>query len=119
MAALDDAIAFLRTCAPVNRLTPAQPLAQAANDHLLECFFNDLKGAFANDGQDVSQRLDQYCQWFGPVGQAMVWAEDDPGSIVMKLLVSDGDSQRINRRAVLNPHFQVSAPPFALFCCDG
>jgi uncharacterized protein YkwD len=107
VAALDDAIAFLRTCNPVNRLTAVHPLAQAANDHLLECFFNDLKGPFANDDHDVSQRLDQYCQWYGPVGQVMAWAEDDPSSIVMKLLVSDGDPRRMNRRALLNPQFQV------------
>ena len=103
VAALDEAIAFLESAAPLGPLRFNEGLAAAAAAHARDVGPRgslDHRGA---DGSRLSDRLNRLGAWHGLIAEAISTGEDEARQVVIQLLVDDGVPGRGHRRTIFDP----------------
>ena len=103
LAAYDEAIAFLETTRPVGPLRFNEGLARAARLHARDIGPRGTLDHVGSDGSRLSDRLNRLGTWQGLVAENISTGEEEPGQVVIQLLVDDGVASRGHRHNLFNP----------------
>jgi len=106
VAAVDEAILFLRTAKPLPPLEYSKGLSGAAAELVRE---EGEKGTVGHTGErsgGMTQRVERHGKWEGSVGENLSYGSDDARSVVMQLLIDDGVPGRGHRKNIFNPSFR-------------
>lgn len=115
IAAVDEAINFLRAAKPAPALELSEPAFLAARDHSADLISNGLVGHIGSDGSKPNDRVDRYGKWLGAIGEAIVYKMDSARNVVIGIIIDDGTAGRGHRNDLFNIdyHFagiSISAP---------
>jgi hypothetical protein len=97
-AAYDECVRFLRSAESAQETTPSKGLTKIANELLTVVQKDPAQLA----GVDMSAIIDKYGSFTGAFNRVMECGGATPEQIVMNLLVSDGETTRSQRNALLN-----------------
>ncbi len=104
-AAVEEALAFLRSAEPLPLLTPSRGMSQAAKDHV-----NDM-GKNGSTGSDDSQpwdRVNRHGTWGGTIAESISFGRNNPRDVLIRLIIDDGYADRGNRNNIFEKEFQVT-----------
>ncbi|MEY2495312.1 MAG: hypothetical protein QOJ45_1804 [Verrucomicrobiota bacterium] len=111
MAALDEAIRFLRGASPQNALTLSPGMCRAAQDHCAD----QADGGFGHEGRDRShagQRIARYGTFGGSWGENISYGKASARDVVLALIIDDGLPARKHRKNIFNPNFNFAGAAF-------
>ena len=103
-AALDEAIAFLKTVKPTNSLNTVNGLQRAANDHLNDLLKNNLTGHRGSNNSLPDARIALYGT-ANAVKELIAYTAPTARQIVLNLLIDDGTATRGHRLALLKSDY--------------
>lgn len=106
VAALDEAIAFLRATRPVPPLVPSGGLTHAARDHVADTGPAGLYGHVGSDGSKVDERVSRYGVWSGALGENIQYGGATAREVVANLIIDDGVPGRGHRALIFNPVYR-------------
>ena len=98
-ANVESCISYLKSLRPMHSLTWSNSLYLAAQAHVDDIGPKGIIGHNSSDGKEPSERVAQYCQWSGALGENIAYGCVDAEDIVTSLLVDDGvlaRGQRLN-----------------------
>lgn len=104
--AIDDAIQFLKTQKPVEKLELNDSITQACKDHV-----NDIgtKGLTTHEGSDdlnIGDRIERYAEWDGLAAESLDFGFKNAENIILDLLIDDGVKDRYQRYNLFNNKFK-------------
>jgi uncharacterized protein YkwD len=102
--AVDEAIRFLRHSHPLPPLAFSLGMAMAAAEHVAD----QAAGSIGHRGSDFSnggERMNRHGAWHTLWGENIAYGHDTPRSIVLALIVDDGQRARKHRKNIFNPAF--------------
>jgi uncharacterized protein YkwD len=105
VAAVDEAISFLRTTKPFRALKSSRGLSLAAKTHVKD----QQSGAIGHTGSDGSQpwdRMNRYGTWRGPVAENISYGSNTARGVVIQLIVDDGVPSRGHRVNIFNSAYR-------------
>lgn len=108
VAAVDEAINFLRTVTPVAPLKVVKGMCLAAKDHASDLATKGISGHRGSDGSSPNARLDRYGSWETAVGETIVYEISTARQIVISLIIDDGVPNRGHRRNIFDPNYRVA-----------
>ena len=95
--AIDDAIQFLKTLKPVERLEYNDGIAQACKDHVADIGSKGLTTHEGSDELNITDRIEKYVEWDGAVAESIDFGFKNPENILLNLLIDDGVQDRYQR----------------------
>jgi len=104
-AAVQEAIAFLQTCAPAPPVQLSKGLTQAGRDH---CYDIGPKGDVSHTGSDgstMSERMERYGQWNRAIAENISFSEKTGKDIIIQFIIDDGNASRGHRKNLFNPDY--------------
>lgn len=107
IAAVNEAIRFLRGARPLAPLADSPGIAMAAADHVAD----QARGAFGHAGSDRSnpgERMNHHGTWRGTWGEDISYGQSNARQIVIALIVDDGLPGRKHRNNIFNPAFNFA-----------
>jgi uncharacterized protein YkwD len=111
IAALDEAIRFLRRAQPQRPLIISPGMCRAAADHCAD----QLGGRRGHDGSDRSSpgdRLSRYGTWSMHWGENVSYGKSTAREIVLALIIDDGLRGRKHRQNIFNPNFSYAGAAY-------
>lgn len=108
VAAIDEAVVYLKQAKSVNTLRQAKGLDLAALAHLFDI---RQTGKFEHNGSDGStptERIARFGDVTGSASQIIGQGDLTPREIVMQLIVDNNDSQHKNRQRLLDGKFKMA-----------
>ncbi len=93
VAAVDEAIRFLRRTRPLSPLAISRGMSLGAAEHVTD----QRSGGYGHpgsDGTDPGERMNRYGVWSGGWGENISYGESNPRDIVIALIVDDGQRAR-------------------------
>ena len=108
VAAVDEAINYLRAAKPVPPLEAAEPACLAAKDHGVDLVTKGIMGHIGSDGTKPNDRVDRYGKWLGGIGEAIVYKVDTARNNVIGLIIDDGNATRGHRNDLFNPDYRFA-----------
>lgn len=100
-----EAINFLKTQYPVRELIYNEQLSQACLNHVNDIGSKGLVSHESSDGKNVSERVEQHCEWDGACGESIDFGSKTGVDIILSFLVDDGLNKRPQRKHLFNEHF--------------
>ncbi len=107
VAAVDDAIRFLRRAKPLAPLAFSEGMARAAAEHVAEQAGGGM-GHRGFGGSDPGERLSRHGTWSGRWGENISYGKSTAREIVLALIIDDGLRARKHRKNIFNPAFSVA-----------
>jgi uncharacterized protein YkwD len=111
MAALDEAIRFLRNAQPQSPLTLSPGMSRAAADHCAD----QASGGFGHAGRDsmhADGRIARYGTFGGCWGENISYGKSTARDVVLALIIDDGLPARKHRKNIFNPAFNFAGAAF-------
>ena len=108
IAAVDEAVGFLRAATPLPPLAINRGMCQAAKDHANDLALKGVSGHRGSDGSSPNARLERYGNWEGVVGENIVYDVSTAREIVIGLIIDDGTANRGHRRNIFDPNHHVT-----------
>ncbi|UCH98667.1 MAG: CAP domain-containing protein [Candidatus Aminicenantes bacterium] len=111
-SAVNEAIEFLRSTAPVPLLRVSRGLSAAAKAHAAD---QGPKGLVSHVGTDKStpdERMNRFGKWGTAFGENIEFGNFTAPEIVMQLIINDGVPERSHRKNIFNPLYQVVGVSF-------
>jgi uncharacterized protein YkwD len=102
VAAIDEAVRFLRSVQPLQPLTLSPGMCRGAADHCA-----DQAGGAMGHG-NPSGRMNRYGRWSVLWGENLSYGKTSARDIVLTLIVDDGLSGRKHRKNIFNPTFNYA-----------
>ena len=106
--AVDEAVAFLRSAAPLPALSAAPPLVRSARDHAKNIGPQGMTGHAGTDRSQPPDRINRYGTPRSSFGEAIAFGSISPRLIVVQLIVDDGVPDRGHRKSIFDPAFRVA-----------
>jgi len=107
IAALNDAITFLREQKPLPPFELRKGLTLAARDHLKDLITTGKSGHFGSDGSKPEDRASRYGAWKDSVGENIVYDTRSARDTVIGLIIDDGVANRGHRRNLFKLTFHA------------
>lgn len=108
IAAVDEAIGYLRAAQPLPPLAVNRGMCQAAKDHANDLALKGVSGHKGSDGSSPNARLERYGSWEGVIGENIVYDVSTAREIVIGLIIDDGTQNRGHRRNIFDPNHRVT-----------
>lgn len=108
LAAVDDAINFLRAQKPLPSLSIARGMCLAAKDQARDMTLKGLSGHTGSDGSLPKARVDRYGIWNGTVGENIIYDITTARQMVIGMIIDDGVATRGHRRNIFDPTYRVA-----------
>lgn len=112
VAAIDEAILYLESVAPVQPLIRSEGMSEGARDHVDNTGPAGDIGHTGSDGSVVGDRVNRYGTWHRRVGENISYGGDDAREFVMRLIIDDGVANRGHRTNVFAPDFRYIGVAF-------
>lgn len=112
VAAVNEAIEFLKSTAPVPLLRVSRGLCAAAKVHAED---QGPKGLVSHEGSDKStpdERMNRFGRWGQAYGENIEYGNFTAEEIVMQLIINDGVPKRSHRKNIFNPLYGVVGVSF-------
>ncbi len=106
IAALEEAIGFLRASQPVPALRPSRGMSLAAQMHA-RAQQSGAVGHSGNDGSQPSDRLNRFGTWQGGIAENIAYGGKTARGVVIQLIIDDGVPDRGHRINLFNPAYRV------------
>jgi uncharacterized protein YkwD len=108
VAAVDEAIRYLRSVPPASPLSASSGLAKAALDHIRDTGPKGMVSHTGSDGSTPRQRVERHGRWQTTLGENIAYHPmPSARRIVMLLIVDDGVPDRGHRTIIFNPAYKV------------
>lgn len=107
VAALDEAVAFMRTLKPLPPLELRAGMVLAAKDHVNDLVKTGKSGHKGSDGSSPGDRMSRYGNWADTLGEDIVYFSRSAREDVVALIIDDGTSNRGHRKNIFQPAFHV------------
>ena len=107
VAALDEAIRYLRSAKPVPPLDPSTGLSRAAKDHAKDQQNSGTMGHTGTDGSQPWDRMSRYGTWLRQSAENISYGSDNARDIIMQQIIYDGVHDRGHRANIFNPDYRV------------
>lgn len=107
VAALYEAINFVRLVKPLSPLEIRKGLVLGARDHLNDLVKTGKTGHRGSDGSSLEDRLNRYGNWSDTVGEDIVYYSRTARENVIALIIDDGVANRGHRKNIFKPAFGV------------
>jgi len=107
VAALEDAIAFLRTLKPLPPLEIRKGMVSGAKVHLDDMRASQRSGHTGSDGSKPEDRLSRFGSWQDSVGENIVYETRSARNDVIGLIIDDGVATRGHRKNLFKTTFKV------------
>jgi uncharacterized protein YkwD len=107
VAALNEAMRFIRSMNPVPQLSPSRGMSWGARDHVKDQGLSVSGGHRGSDGSQPWNRVNRYGIWEKSIGENIAYGSDKARNIVTYLIVDDGVPGRGHRKNIFNPEFRV------------
>ncbi len=107
VSAVNEAIEFLKSTAPVPLLRVSKGLCSAAKVHAED---QGPKGLVSHEGSDNStpdERMNRFGKWGTAFGENIEYGNFTAPEIVMQLIIDDGVPGRGHRKNIFNPLYRV------------
>jgi uncharacterized protein YkwD len=104
--AVYDAIQFLKTQKPVDRLEFNDNIARACKDHANDIGEKGLATHEGSDDKNISDRIEKYCEWDGATAESLDFGFKTAENIIINLLIDDGVKDRYQRLNLFNEKFK-------------
>ena len=111
VAAIDDAIRFLRSADPVQPLTLSPGMSRGAADHCADQA-GGRRGHGGSDWSSPGDRMNRYGTWGTLWGENVSYGKASAREIVVALIVDDGLRARKHRKNIFNPTFNYAGAAF-------
>ncbi|MCA1850181.1 MAG: CAP domain-containing protein [Acidobacteria bacterium] len=108
IAAVDEAINFLRAQTPLPPLTIARGVCLAAKDHAVDLSTKGVQGHRGSDGSTPNARVDRYGRWDIAIGETIVYEVGAAREMVIALIIDDGVPNRGHRRNIFDSNHRVT-----------
>jgi uncharacterized protein YkwD len=108
VAALDEAIHFLKAQKPLAPLSWSEGLADSAADLVRDQGASGQIGHTGSRSGDMLQRIERHGSWISTVAENIGYGPDTARMMVMQLIIDDGVSDRGHRKNIFNPAFKVA-----------
>lgn len=102
VAAVKEAITYLKDQKVLSKLSLDPSLCKAARDHANDTGPKGLTGHDGSDGSTVSDRVERYCKWTVTLCENIDYGIKPGQLVVLSLLVDDGVKTRGHRKNLLN-----------------
>jgi uncharacterized protein YkwD len=107
VAALDEAIAFMRRLSPLPPLELRAGMVLAAKDHVNDLVKTGKSGHKGSDGSSPGDRMSRYGDWSDSLGEDIVYFSRNARDDVIALIIDDGVSTRGHRKNIFQSAFHV------------
>lgn len=108
LAAVDEAINFLRAQKPLPALTLAKGMCFAARDHAKDMTLKGITGHKGSDGSIPDTRVQRYGFWDGTVGENIIYDIKTARQMVIGMIIDDGVANRGHRRNIFDTTYRVA-----------
>lgn len=108
IAAVDEAINFLRAAQPLPAFGVAKGICSAAADHARDLAGKGINGHRGSDGSMPNARVDRYGAWDAAIGETLVYEVSTARLIIISLIIDDGVPNRGHRRNIFDPTYHVT-----------
>jgi uncharacterized protein YkwD len=107
VAALDEAINFLRSVRPLPSLESRNAMVLAAKDHLSDLVRSGRSSHEGSDGSLPGGRISRYGIWSESVGEDIIYHSRRAREDVVSLIIDDGVANRGHRKNIFKANFRV------------
>ncbi|HEX8844273.1 MAG TPA: CAP domain-containing protein [Pyrinomonadaceae bacterium] len=108
IAAVDEAINFLRAQQPLPAFEASKGVCSAASDHAKDLAGTGISGHRGSDGSSPNARVDRYGRWEGAIGETIVYEVTTARQIIIALIIDDGVPNRGHRRNIFDPNYKLA-----------
>jgi uncharacterized protein YkwD len=112
VSAVNEAIEFLTSTAPMPLLRVSRGLSNAAKVHVQD---QGPLGLVSHEGTDKStpdERMNRFGTWGKAYGENIEYGNFNADEIIMQLIIDDGTQNRSHRRNIFNPLYRVVGVSF-------
>ncbi len=107
VAAVDEAIQFLESTAPVPAVRASQGMSLGARDLARDQGPRGSTGHVGSDGSQPWDRVARYGDWEGEIAENVAYGFDTARDVVVQLIIDDGVRGRGHRVNIFKPEFRV------------
>jgi hypothetical protein len=108
IAAVEEAIQFLRRLQPLSPLNLSQGMSMGARDHVNDLGPKGTIGHYGSDGSQFLDRISRYGESQGAVGENITYGVTSAQTIVMQMIVDDGIAGRYHRENIFFDGFNTA-----------
>lgn len=107
VAAVNEAIRFLKKVKPVPKLAVSQGLCYAAEEHVKTQGPSGATGHNEDTGTTAEDRINRYGVWNETIGENICYGKPTAREVVISCIIDDGVKNRGHRKNLFNSSFHL------------
>ena len=115
---IEEATQYLKSLKPVHVLHYSEEISKACRDHLADIGPKGLTDHIGSDGSNITDRIENYCEWDGIVAENLDFGFKEAENIVMNMIMDDGVKERCQRKNIFSREFNyigIGVGPHKIF----